>query len=121
MAREIDREVRRLIDEAHDEALEVLAANRAVLEELAEALLVSETVEGEALTAILDRVVARPSRKIKALMNRRGDAPRERRRRRSAPTGPRRRACGRTAGGAADRLTRAAGSRSGYLRGRMPI
>ena len=75
IAREIDREVRRLIDEAHDEALEVLAANRLVLEDLAEALLESETVEGAQLAAILDRVVARPSRKIKALMNGEGVHP----------------------------------------------
>jgi cell division protease FtsH len=69
IAVEIDREVRALIDEAHDEALEILAANRVVLEELAEALLQEETVGGDRLAAILDKVVARPSRKIMPLMN----------------------------------------------------
>jgi cell division protease FtsH len=69
VAVEIDREVRLLIDGAHDEALEILAANRAVLEELAEALLEHETVEGERLAAILGKVTPRPSRKIKPLMN----------------------------------------------------
>jgi cell division protease FtsH len=69
IAVEIDREVRALIDEAHDEALEILAANRGLLEELAEVLLTDETVGGDRLAAILDKVVARPSRKIKPLMN----------------------------------------------------
>jgi cell division protease FtsH len=69
VAREIDREVRALIDEAHDEALEILVANREVLEELANALMERETVEKDELKAILDKVVPRPSRKIKPLMN----------------------------------------------------
>ncbi len=69
VAVEIDREVRALIDEAHDEALEILVANRAVLEELADALLEKETVEKEELAALLAKVTPRPSRKIKPLMN----------------------------------------------------
>jgi cell division protease FtsH len=69
VAIEIDREIRALIDEAHDEALEVLVANREVLEELADALIESETVEGPALQAVLDKVTPRPSRKIQPLMN----------------------------------------------------
>jgi cell division protease FtsH len=73
VAVEIDREVRSLIDQAHDEALEILVANRHVLEELADALMEKETVEKEELEAILAKVTPRPSRKIKPLMN--GDAP----------------------------------------------
>ena len=69
VAIEIDREIRALIDEAHDEALEILVANRAILEELAEALLERETVEKEELAALLAKVTPRPSRKIKPLMN----------------------------------------------------
>ena len=69
VAVEIDREVRALIDEAHDEALEILVANRAVLEELADSLMEHETVEKEELAALLDKVVVRPSRKIQPLMN----------------------------------------------------
>ncbi len=65
----IDREIRVLIDEAHDEALEILVANRDVLEELADALIEKETVEGADLQALLDKVVARPSRKFPVLMN----------------------------------------------------
>jgi cell division protease FtsH len=65
----IDSEVRALIDEAHDEALEILVANRHVLEELANALMERETVEKEELAGILAKVTARPSRKIKPLMN----------------------------------------------------
>jgi cell division protease FtsH len=69
IAIEIDREIRALIDEAHDEALEILVHNRDVLEELADALIDRETVEKDELKAILDRVRARPSRAIKPLMN----------------------------------------------------
>ncbi|HUH06445.1 MAG TPA: hypothetical protein VML96_01435, partial [Egibacteraceae bacterium] len=69
IAVEIDREVRALIDEAHDEALEVLVANRAVLEELADALMERETVEKDELAGILAKVDKRPSRKLPALMN----------------------------------------------------
>ncbi len=69
----IDSEVRGLIDEAHDEALEVLVANREVLEELADALMERETVEKDDLAAILAKVTPRPSRKIKPLMNGEGD------------------------------------------------
>ncbi len=72
VAVEIDKEVRALIDEAHDEALEILVANRAVLEELADSLMEKETVEKEELAAVLAKVTPRPSRKIKPLMN--GDA-----------------------------------------------
>ena len=69
VAVEIDKEIRALIDEAHDEALEVLVANRVVLEELADKLMDHETVEKEELAEILARVTPRPSRKIKPLMN----------------------------------------------------
>jgi cell division protease FtsH len=66
---EIDREIRALIDEAHDEALEILVHNRDVLEELADALIDKETVEKDELAGILDKVRARPSRAVKPLMN----------------------------------------------------
>jgi cell division protease FtsH len=69
VAVEIDREVRELIDQAHDEALEILVANRHVLEELADALMEKETVEKDELAAVLAKVTPRPSRKIKPLMN----------------------------------------------------
>ena len=69
IAIEIDREIRALIDEAHDEALEILAHNRDVLEELADALIDKETVEKDELAGILDKVRARPSRAAKPLMN----------------------------------------------------
>ena len=69
VAVEIDSEIRALIDEAHDEALEILVANRSVLEELADKLMQQETVEKEELAAVLAKVTARPSRKIKPLMN----------------------------------------------------
>jgi cell division protease FtsH len=69
IAIEIDREIRALIDEAHDEALEILVHNRDVLEELADALIEQETVEKDELATILGKVRARPSRAIKPLMN----------------------------------------------------
>jgi cell division protease FtsH len=69
IAIEIDREIRALIDEAHDEALEILVHNRDVLEALADALIEKETIEKDELADILDKVRARPSRAAKPLMN----------------------------------------------------
>ena len=69
VADEIDREIRALLDEAHDEALEILTANQAVLEDLANALMASETVEGDALAALLARVQPRPSRGAPPVFN----------------------------------------------------
>ena len=45
-AREIDAEVRRLVDEAYADAKRVIEENRAKLEELAKALLEKETMDG---------------------------------------------------------------------------
>jgi cell division protease FtsH len=72
---EIDREIRHLLDGAHDEALEILVENREVLEELADALIEQETVEKDALKAVLDKVRQRPSRKLRPLMNGSGSVP----------------------------------------------
>ncbi|HVM11848.1 MAG TPA: ATP-dependent zinc metalloprotease FtsH [Actinomycetota bacterium] len=54
VAFEIDTEVRRLIDEAHDEALTVLQANREKLDDLAGALMERETLDGEEVARILE-------------------------------------------------------------------
>jgi cell division protease FtsH len=54
VAFEIDTEVRRLIDEAHDEALEILQAERPKLDEMAAALIERETIEKEDLIRLLD-------------------------------------------------------------------
>ncbi len=62
VAYEIDREVRHLLDEAHDEALEILVDNDDVLETLATRLLEVETVEGELLEELLGPTNQRPSR-----------------------------------------------------------
>ena len=75
VAAEIDREIRALLDEAHDEALDILASNRGAFEELADALIERETVEGDELAAILAKVSARPSRKLPPVMNGDGAAP----------------------------------------------
>jgi cell division protease FtsH len=52
-AEEIDDEVRRLIDEAHEQCRKVLAEHRDKLNELAAALIEAETVEGDELLRIL--------------------------------------------------------------------
>jgi cell division protease FtsH len=53
VAAEIDREVRDLIDAAHDEAREILTIHRTVLDRLAEGLIEHETLEGDRLDEIL--------------------------------------------------------------------
>ena len=52
-ARDIDREVRRLIAEAHERAGKILAAQRTILDRLAHLLLERETVEGDELRAMM--------------------------------------------------------------------
>ncbi|MGH3117153.1 MAG: ATP-dependent zinc metalloprotease FtsH [Gaiellales bacterium] len=59
VAFEIDSEVRRLIDEAHDEALEILEAERRKLDEIAAALIERETIEKEDLINILEGIKKR--------------------------------------------------------------
>ena len=66
VAYQIDEEVRLLLDEAHDEALEVLAENDDVLEMLAQRLLEVETVEGDNLEEILGPTRERRSRALTA-------------------------------------------------------
>ena len=61
VAFEIDSEVRRLIDEAHDEALAMLKRNRAKLDEVAGALIERETLEKDELIAILEKVKKKPA------------------------------------------------------------
>jgi cell division protease FtsH len=56
VAFEIDSEVRRLIDEAHDEALDVLKKNRRKLDVLAEALIERETLDKDEVAEILGGV-----------------------------------------------------------------
>jgi cell division protease FtsH len=53
VAEEIDDEVRRIIDRAHELARSILRENRAKLEQLAQKLLEVETLEGEPLLALM--------------------------------------------------------------------
>jgi cell division protease FtsH len=66
VAFQIDLEIRGLIDEAHDEALEILVENDEVLESLANRLLEIETVDGKELGKIFEAIKQRPSRAITA-------------------------------------------------------
>jgi cell division protease FtsH len=62
VAFEIDSEIRRLIDEAHDEALEILQQYRQALDTLAAALIEKETLEKDEVVTALEGVVKRPQR-----------------------------------------------------------
>ena len=62
VAGHIDSEVRRLIDEAHGEAMEVLVQHRKVLDKLAEALMEKETLDTPEVMEILGEVPERPRR-----------------------------------------------------------
>ncbi|MBW3561336.1 MAG: ATP-dependent zinc metalloprotease FtsH [Actinobacteria bacterium] len=66
VAVEIDREIRHLIDEAHDEALEILVENGDVLEATAQALLDVETIDKAALEELFAPIEKRESRAIAA-------------------------------------------------------
>jgi cell division protease FtsH len=56
VARQIDEEVHRLAVEAYENAMQILINNRAVLDDMANALLEFETLEGEQLAELLSRV-----------------------------------------------------------------
>jgi cell division protease FtsH len=62
VAARIDAEVRRLIDEAHTEALDILTENRKVLDRLANALVEKETLDTPEVMEVLGPVTKRPSR-----------------------------------------------------------
>jgi cell division protease FtsH len=57
VAREIDREVHRIVSEAYDRTREILQSNRAVLTDMASALIETETLDGERLREMLGRVI----------------------------------------------------------------
>ena len=54
VAEEIDEEVRRIIDHAHELARQIMRDNRAKLDQLAKKLIEIETLEGEQLIALLE-------------------------------------------------------------------
>ncbi len=60
----IDEEVRRLIENAHDEAWEVLVENRGVLDDLVLQLLDRETLNKDELAVVFGPVVRRPERSV---------------------------------------------------------
>jgi cell division protease FtsH len=62
VAARIDAEVRRLIEEAHDEAREILVTHRKTLDRMADALVEKETLDTPEVLAILADVPVRPRR-----------------------------------------------------------
>ena len=60
-AQEIDEEVARIINEAYSKALTIISENRTTLDNIAEALLTYETIDGEELNALIDgQTIKRP-------------------------------------------------------------
>ncbi len=57
VARQIDEEVYQLANEAYENARQILLTNRSVLDDMANALLEVETLDGERLKELLNRVV----------------------------------------------------------------
>jgi cell division protease FtsH len=64
VAFEIDNEVRRLIDEAHDEALDILQEHRGHLDRLAAMLVERETLERDEVERFLADIPKRPQRDL---------------------------------------------------------
>lgn len=63
-ARAIDAEVKEIVEMAHQQALDILGENRELLERIAQQILETEVIEGEALQSLLDQV--RPVGKVMA-------------------------------------------------------
>jgi len=59
-ALEIDREVNKFIDEAHDRAKDILSKNREMLVRIAERLIAHETLESEEIEALFAQEVGQP-------------------------------------------------------------
>jgi cell division protease FtsH len=55
-AKEIDREVKDIVERGHQNALTILQANRELLEAIAEKILEKEVIEGEELQTFLGQV-----------------------------------------------------------------
>jgi cell division protease FtsH len=66
IAHQIDLEIRRLIDEAHDEALEILVENDEVLEATAQKLLEEETIDVASIKEVFAPIKKRENRAIPA-------------------------------------------------------
>ncbi len=58
VAREIDREVHRIVTQASERTRQILNTNRQVLNDMASALIETETVDGDRLRELLGRVVS---------------------------------------------------------------
>ena len=56
-AQAIDKEVRGLVDQAHDDALAILRENMALLETIAQKILEKEVIEGDDLKHMLEASV----------------------------------------------------------------
>jgi cell division protease FtsH len=56
VARQIDMEVHRFASEAYETAYQILSSNRTLLDDMANALLEFETLEGDRLAELLSRV-----------------------------------------------------------------
>jgi cell division protease FtsH len=61
VAYEIDKEIRKLVDRAHERAKEVITTNFAQLEAIAELLVREETIEGEELESLFDSPRPKPT------------------------------------------------------------
>ena len=59
----VDEEVRELIDNAHQEAYEILVANREILDNLVLELMEKETLEKDEVARVFANVTERPARK----------------------------------------------------------
>jgi cell division protease FtsH len=64
IAFEVDKEIRRLVDEAHDEAWDILTEYRSVADAVVDALLEKETVEKEELARLLSPITKRAPRSL---------------------------------------------------------
>jgi len=60
-AQAIDREVKEIVEQAHQQALDILRHNRELLETIAQEILETEVIEGEKLHHWLNQVQAPPS------------------------------------------------------------
>jgi cell division protease FtsH len=65
-ARAIDREVKQLMTEAHERAIQILRQHRSTLDAVVQLLLAREVVDGSDVRRLLDAEAAQPSLRASA-------------------------------------------------------
>jgi cell division protease FtsH len=60
IAAKIDRQVREIVQKAHEKAKQIIVENRTTIDRLVDLLIEKETIEGDEFRRLLDKLVEKP-------------------------------------------------------------